>query len=75
MAEKSPSDVRVLELRDGDLACEGAVGLVEDVLGGDFNAGAEVLACEEEVEGRGGDDDFGVGVDFGVVEAVDDLLD
>jgi hypothetical protein len=31
-------------LVNADLAGEGAVGLVEDVLGGDFEAGAEVLA-------------------------------
>jgi len=74
MPEKSPRDVGVLELRDGDLACESAVGLVEDVLGGDFDAGAEVLAGEEEVEGGRRDDDFGGGVDFGVVEAVDNFF-
>jgi hypothetical protein len=75
VAEESPGDVRVLELGDGDLAGEGAVGLVEDVLGGDLDALARVLAGEEEVEGGRGDDDLGVGVDLGVVELVDNVGD
>jgi hypothetical protein len=58
VAQDRPRDVAVLELRDGDLAGEGAVRLVEDVLGGDFEAGAEMLAREEEVEGGGRDDDL-----------------
>ena len=62
MADDRPCDVRVFELVDGDLAREGAVGAVEDVLGCDFDFGIEVLAREEEVEGWRGDDDFGVGV-------------
>ena len=44
MAEQCPGYARVLELVDADLASEGAIGLVEDVLGGDFEAGVEVLA-------------------------------
>jgi hypothetical protein len=75
VAEDGPADVAVLELRDGDFTGEGAVGLVEDVLGGDFEALAEVLAGEEEVEGGWGDDDFGVGVELGVVEVLDDVGD
>jgi hypothetical protein len=73
VAEERPGDVGVLELGNGDLAGEGAVGLVEDVLGGDLNALASVLASEEEVEGGRGDDDLGVGVDLGVVELVDNV--
>lgn len=75
VAEKGPGDVGVLELRNGDLAGEGTVGLVEDVLGSDLDALAGVLAGEEEVEGGRGDDDLGVGVDLGVVELVDNVLD
>lgn len=75
VAQEGPGDVGVLELLDGDLAGEGAVGLVEDVLRGDLDALAGVLAGEEEVEGGRGDDDLGVGVDLGVVELVDDVLD
>jgi hypothetical protein len=45
-------------LVDADLAGEGAVGLVEDVLCSNFEACAEVFAGEEEVEGWRGDDDF-----------------
>ncbi len=58
MAKQGPGDVGVFELVDGDFTGEGAVGFVEDVLGGDFEAGLEVLAGEEEVEGWWGDDDL-----------------
>jgi hypothetical protein len=75
VADQSPGNVGVLELRGGDLAGESAVGLVEDVLGGDLDALAGVLAGEEEVEGGRGDDDLGVGIDLGVVELVDDVGD
>jgi hypothetical protein len=56
--EDRPRDAAVLELVRADLAREGARRLVEDVLCGDFEALAEVLAREEEVEGGWGDDDF-----------------
>lgn len=75
VAQQRPGDVGVLELADGDFAREGAVGLVEDVLRGDFEAWAQVLASQEEVEGRGCEDDFDFLVDFGVVEVLDDALD
>jgi len=58
VANKSPGDTAVLELFDRDLTSEGTVGLVEDVLRSNFNALAEVLACEEEVEGWRCDDDL-----------------
>jgi hypothetical protein len=58
VSEDRPCDAGFFELVDADLACEGAVGLVEDVLCGYFEAGAEVLAREEEVEGGWGDDDL-----------------
>lgn len=58
MAQESPGDVGIFKLVDRDFTGEGAVGLVEDVLGGDFEAGLEVFAGEEEVEGWWGDDDF-----------------
>jgi hypothetical protein len=75
VAEDGPCDVTVLELGDRDLAGEGAVGLVEDVLGGDLDLGAEVLAGKEEVERGGSDDDLDVGIDGGLVQVVDNLLD
>lgn len=59
---------------NADLAGEGSIGLVEDILGGDFDAFAEVFAGEEEVESGRGDDDFGVAVAGGVVEVVDDFF-
>ena len=58
VAQDRPRDAAVLELVRGDLAREGARWLVEDVLRGDFEAGAEVLAREEKVEGGWGDDDL-----------------
>jgi hypothetical protein len=58
VSQDRPCDAAVLELVDRDLACEGAVGLVEDVLRRDFEAFAEVLAGEEEVEGWGCNDDL-----------------
>lgn len=104
VAQDGPVDAAVLELRDGDFAGEGAVGLVVDVLGGDLNAGAEAFADEEEIQVGGRDDNLwselsnavsidrgctvmdslrskgglkrtDVGVEFGLVQVVDNLLD
>ena len=58
VAQDGPVDASVLELRDRDLAGEGTVGLVEDVLGGDLDVLGQGLADELEVEVRGGDDDL-----------------
>lgn len=58
VAKDGPVDGAVLELRDRDLAREGAVGLVVDVLRGDLNLGADGGADEREVEGGRGDDDL-----------------
>jgi hypothetical protein len=58
VAEDGPCYAAVLELVNADLAREGAVGLVEDVLGGDFNALAEMFAGKEEVKGWRGDNDL-----------------
>lgn len=64
VADQGPADVGVLELGGGDLAGEGALVLVEDVLGSDLDLLAELRACEKEVEGRRGDDDLcGVALD------------
>jgi hypothetical protein len=58
VTDESPGDAGLLQLVDRDLACECAIGLVEDVLGGDFEALAEVLARGEKVEGWGSNDDL-----------------
>jgi len=58
VAEDGPADVAVLELGDADLASEGAVGLVKDVLGGHLDARLELVTDEQEVESGGGDDDL-----------------
>jgi hypothetical protein len=46
VTEKSPSDVAIFELVDGDLAGESSIRLVKDVLGSDFEAGPEVFASK-----------------------------
>lgn len=51
VAQDGPVDVAVLELVGRDLAGEGAVGLVEDVLGGDFDALLGAVLDEVEVQG------------------------
>lgn len=58
VADQGPADVGVLELGGGDLAGEGALVLVVDVLGGDLDLLAELRACEKEVDGRRGDNDL-----------------
>lgn len=64
VADQGPADVGVLELGGGDLAGEGALVLVVDVLGSDLDLLAELGACEKEVDGRRGDDDLcGVALD------------
>ena len=56
--DERPLDPRVGQLACRDLAGEGAVGPVEDVLRRDLEAGAEVLAREEEVQGGRSDDNL-----------------
>jgi len=58
VTKDSPGDAAVLELLSRDLAGEGTVRLVEDVLRRDLDALAEVLACEKEVEGWWCDDNL-----------------
>lgn len=58
VAEDGPVDVAVLELSNRDLASEGTVGLVKDVLGGNLDLGADGLADEREVEGGRRDNDL-----------------
>lgn len=58
MADERPGNLAIPQLRNTDLAREGAIRLIEDVLGRDLDALAEMLAAEKEVEGGRGDDDF-----------------
>lgn len=58
MAQDDPVGANVLDLLDRDLASEGAVGLVVDVLRGDADFAAEEVAGVGEVEGWWGDDDL-----------------
>jgi hypothetical protein len=64
VADEGPGDAALLQLLSGDFASESAVGLVEDVLSGNFDALAEVLAREEEVERGRGDDNLCAGISF-----------
>lgn len=75
VANDNPVNLGVLQLLDADLAGEGTVGLVEDVLGSDADLGVGQAAGEGEVEGGGRDDDLGVGVELGGVEVVHDVGD
>jgi hypothetical protein len=69
VADQGPADVGVLKLGGGDLAGEGALVLVEDVLGSDLDLLAELGACEKEVEcGRGDDDLCGIALDIRIVK-------
>jgi hypothetical protein len=58
VTNKGPCNTAVLQLLGGDLTGESTVGLVVDVLGGDLNTLAEVLAGKEKVESRGGNNDL-----------------
>ena len=58
MAKECPGNVAVFQLVDRNLASESSVGLVENILGSDFESWIEVLASKEEVEGRRSNDDF-----------------
>lgn len=75
MPEDDPRDTAVLELRNTNFTGKGPVRLIENVLGRDFDALAQVLAREEEVERGWGDDDFGVGVAGGRVQVADEVFD
>ena len=52
MARQGPGDSAVFQLLCTDLACEGAIGLIKNVLGGDFDALAKRLSGSQEVNGR-----------------------
>ena len=53
-----PTNPTIHQLRSTNLTSEGAVGFIENILGGNFDAFAEVFAGEEEVEGWRSNDDF-----------------
>src|SRR5690606_10372154 len=58
VAENNPWDLGVGELLGRDFTSVGTVALVEDVLGSDFDLGADELGGEEEIKGRRRDDDL-----------------
>lgn len=58
MADESPCDATLLELLSRDFAGKSTVRLVENVLSGDLDTLAEVLAGEKKVKRGRGDDDL-----------------
>ncbi len=58
VAQDGPVDVAVLELGNRDLAREGAIRLIEDVLRSDVDTSLQVFAYQEEVERRRCDNDL-----------------
>jgi hypothetical protein len=52
VAKKGPGDVTILELIDWDLSGEGTIGLVENILGCNFEAGLKMFTSEEKIECR-----------------------
>lgn len=50
VARQGPGDSAILQLLCTDLACEGAIGLIENVLGGHFDALAKGLSSGQEVK-------------------------
>ena len=75
MSSKSPAHPGILQLRDTEFAGVSTIGLVVDVLGGNFNVVLGQFPYEQEVQGRRRDNNLGVGVELGGVEVVDDGLD
>lgn len=58
VAENGPGDGQIGELGDGDLAGEGTVGLVVDVLGRGSDVVLDGVTNEREVDSRGSDDNL-----------------
>lgn len=75
MTQKCPCDVAVFQLCHRDFTGESAIWSVEDILGGDLDFRREMLTSKEEVQGWRCDDDFGVWVELGGRQIVDDFLD
>lgn len=58
MPTKRPSNLTISQLLRRDLARKGPIGFIKHVLRGDLDLSFEMLAHEEEIEVRGGDDDL-----------------
>ena len=58
VAQNGPCDVAIGKLGDRDFSGESTVGSVEDILGSNLKAGAEVLTGEKQVKRRGRDDNL-----------------
>ena len=75
MAGQSPLDLGILKLRDTEFTGVGTVRLVEDILGRNSNVVVGQLAGQQEVNRGRGDDNLGVGVEFGRIEVLDNAGD
>src|SRR5271170_7511775 len=62
VAKYGPVDASVFKLLDRHLPGEGAIGTVKHILSSDLHRIVRMLACEEEVERRWCNDNFGVGI-------------
>lgn len=58
MPRQCPSNATILQLLRTNLAGEGTIGLVKNILCRDFDALAEVFAGKEEIESCWGDDNL-----------------
>lgn len=73
MSDQSPLDVEVVQMLDADLAGEGAVGSVKDILCGNADAVAGGLANQLQVERRRRDDNLHGRVELCRVQVLDEL--
>ena len=71
MPDERPVDASFNKLASGYLAGESTVGLVEDVLRTNRDVGFQVFPDKQEEESPGGDHDFDIGVQGGVIQVVD----
>lgn len=68
MSGQSPVDLRILQLINAKLSCEGSVWLIKNVLSRDADFLICLTAGQEKVDGWRGDNDFGVGIKLSIVE-------
>ena len=58
VAKQCPCDARVFELLNRDLACEGSIRPIKDILSGHLDGGIKMFSREKQVERWRRDDDF-----------------
>ena len=75
MSQNDPCDPTVLQLSRTDLSGESTIGFVEDILSCNLNVLVEVLAAEQQVKSWGCNDNLGLVVELGSVQAGDNIVD